>query len=246
MYVHAAPSSDQGAAVTSIDELPEEIRGLYPSEIRDLYEIHEWRNATVVLKGVHPQEWNDLIEVLRAFRLLRSDLIKGGGNKSRIATKLDGHLFQLGWMEKQFDTRITVDETVYETPTHKVDCFKNRVACEIEWNNKDPFFDRDLNNFRLLFELRAIDLGIIITRTDELQGLVNELGRRSSFGQSTTHMSKLLPKIDGGGAGGCPVLVFGIRRSLYVKDDSPLSPRELQEAELLEAAAAIQELEDET
>lgn len=117
MYVHAAPSSDQGAAVTSIDELPEEIRGLYPSEIRDLYEIHEWRNATVVLKGVHPQEWNDLIEVLRAFRLLRSDLIKGGGNKSRIATKLDGHLFQLGWMEKQFDTRITVDETVYETPT---------------------------------------------------------------------------------------------------------------------------------
>jgi len=38
----------------------------------------------------------------------------------------------------------------------------------VEWNNKDPFFDRDLNNFRLLFELRAIDLGIIITRTDDL------------------------------------------------------------------------------
>jgi len=41
-----------------------------------------------------------------------------------------------------------------ETPTHKVDCFKNRVALEIEWNNKDPFFDRDRNNFRLLFDQR--------------------------------------------------------------------------------------------
>jgi hypothetical protein len=124
----------------------------------------------------------------------------------------------LGWVEKEFATSITVDDTVYETPTHKVDCFKNRVACEIEWNNKDPFFDRDLNNFRLLFELRAIDLGIIITRTDELQRLVADLGRGPSYGMSTTHMSKLLPRIDGGGAGGCPVLVFGIKRSLYLDD----------------------------
>ena len=45
--------------------------------------------------------------------------------------------------------KITVDERSYESPTHEVDCFKNRVALEIEWNNKDPFFDRDLNNFRL-------------------------------------------------------------------------------------------------
>ena len=34
-------------------------------------------------------------------------------------------------------------------------------------------------------------------------------------GASTTHMSKLLPKIEGGGAGGCPVLVFGITKKLY-------------------------------
>ena len=43
-----------------------------------------------------------------------------------------------------------------ESPTHRIDCFKNHVALEIEWNNKDPFYDRDLNNFRLLFDLRAI------------------------------------------------------------------------------------------
>jgi len=105
------------------------------------------------------------------------------------------------------------------SPTHKVDCFKNRVALEIEWNNKDPFFDRDLNNFRLLFELRAISVGIIITRCDELQGIFNNLNRGTSYGNSTTHISKLLPRIKGGGGGGCPILVFGIKRSLFVEDE---------------------------
>jgi len=106
-----------------------------------------------------------------------------------------------------------------DTPTHKVDCFRNRVALEIEWNNKDPFYDRDLNNFRLLFDLRAISVGVIITRCDDLQNLFNELGRRSSYGASTTHMSKLLPRIEGGSGAGCPLLVLGISKLLYMEDE---------------------------
>jgi hypothetical protein len=96
-----------------------------------------------------------------------------------------------------------------------VDCYKNRVALEIEWNNKDPFFDRDLNNFRLLFDLRAISVGIIVTRCDDLQEIFDGLGRGSSYGASTTHMSKLLPRIEGGSGGGCPLIVFGIAKNLY-------------------------------
>lgn len=230
--------------MTGFDELPEQVKTLFPPDIRELWEIHEWRNATVVFNSIHPQEWIELIGVLRSFRLNRSEILKGGGNKSAIATYLDRHLYALGWVEKEFDTKVVVDETVYETPTHAVDCFKNRVALEVEWNNKDPFYDRDLNNFRLLFELRAIDVGIIVTRTDELQSLFNELGKGSSYGQSTTHMSKLLPKIDGGGAGGCPVLVFGIKKALYVEDLTPLTPQEEKEAAMEEAAAAIQEDKD--
>lgn len=91
------------------------------------------------------------------------------GRKSQVAEWLDTELTNKGWVEKGFDTKVTVDEEVMESPTHKVDCFKNRIALEIEWNNKDPFFDRDLNNFRLLFDLRAISVGIIITRCDELR-----------------------------------------------------------------------------
>jgi len=70
----------------------------------------------------------------------------------------------------------------------------------------------------LLFELRAVSVGIIITRCDNLQDIFNDLGRGASFGASTTHMSKLLPRIEGGGGGGCPVLVIGISKELYIED----------------------------
>jgi len=99
-----------------------------------------------------------------------------------------------------------------------VDCFKGKVALELEWNNKTEFYDRDLNNFRLLFDLRVVDVGIIITRCDELQEIFDELGRGSSYGRTTTILSKLQRKLDGGAGGGCPVLAIGMRKSLYLDD----------------------------
>jgi hypothetical protein len=88
----------------------------------------------------------------------------------------------------------------------------------MEWNNKDPFFDRDLNNFRLLFELRAIHVGIIITRSWELQQIFRKLGKGASYGKATTHHEKLWSKVEGGGGGGCPVLTFAILPALFVDD----------------------------
>jgi Restriction endonuclease BglII len=151
---------------------------------------------------------------------LSSHGCKPGGAKSDIAGKLDGHFTQLGWIEKQFDTRIVVDKVEYHAPTHKVDCYKNRVALEVEWNNKDPFYDRDLNNFRLLFDLRAIDAGVIVTRSSPLQAIFNALGKGASYGNSTTHLDKLVPRLEGGGGGGCPVVAFGIKAEAYI-DDGP-------------------------
>lgn len=191
---------------------------IVPADITARFEVHEWRNGLAILSAARPNEWADIVEVLRGFTLLKSDILKPGGSKGLIASKLDSHFTRLGWVEKQFKTKIVVDSDEHVTPTHKVDCYKNRVALEVEWNNKDPFFDRDLNNFRLLFDLRAIDAGVIITRCTELQKIFNTLGRGPSFGNSTTHMAKLLPRIDGGGGGGCPVVVFGIRDTAYVED----------------------------
>jgi hypothetical protein len=190
-----------------------------PQFIRENYECHEWKHASAILSQDFASEWADLLALLRDLRLRRSWISVGGGNKSKLASYVDAFLATRGWVEKQFRTAIEVDGHRLDSPTHKVDCFKNGIALEIEWNNKDPFFDRDLNNFRLLFDLRAVSVGVILTRADELQDIFRELGRGSSYGMSTTHMSKLLPRIEGGGGAGCPLLVFGIRKSLYLEDE---------------------------
>lgn len=190
----------------------------FPVFIRDNYEIHEWHHACAILRQDFRQQFKDICDVLTRFRLKKSHISVGGGRKSKVSEWIDSELTKKGWIEKNFQTSITVDHTVTESPTHAVDCFKNQIALEIEWNNKDPFFDRDLNNFRLLFDLRAVSVGVIVTRCDELQELFDALGRGDSYGASTTHMAKLLPRIQGGGGAGCPLLVFGIRRTLYVED----------------------------
>ena len=113
-----------------------------PQNIQELYEIHEWRHASAVLIKDFPREWSDICTVLAGFRLMKSRIAIPGGSKSLVSAALDGGLFQVGWAERQFKTAITVDNNTDESPTHKVDCFRNKVGVEIEWNNKDPFFDR--------------------------------------------------------------------------------------------------------
>jgi hypothetical protein len=189
---------------------------LIPGDVADLYEVHEWRNAAAILKEAHPREWDDLLAILREFRLWRSEILHPGQGRSPISQRLDVPFYDRGWKEQKFRTSIVVDDEVHDSPTHKVDCFRNGVGVEVEWNNKDPFYDRDLNNFRLLFELRALDVGVVITRCDELQTLFDDLGKGKSYGASTTHMGKLLPRLEGGSGGGCPILAFGIGRKLYV------------------------------
>lgn len=188
------------------------------AEIRQRFDVHEWRNGLAVLHTAHSEEWRNILTILREFELAASEIIAAGGAKSAIAKKADQRLYDLGWAERTFNTATIVDDKRYESPTHKVDCFKGRVALEVEWNSKDSVFDRDLNNFRQLFELRAIDVGVIITRNSELQQIFNSLGQGKKYGASTTPLNKLLPKLEGGGGGGCPVVVFAISGACYVDD----------------------------
>lgn len=190
-----------------------------PQAVENNFEVFDWRHGLALWQALRPNEWNEVISVLEVFQLNHSDIAAAGGNKSSIARKLDGQLIEMGWVEKKFDTRVSVDGVERVTPTHSIDCFKNGIALEVEWNNKDPFFDRDLNNFRLLYDLNVVDVGVIITRSSGLKNVLALAGRQqTTFGASTTHMEKLLPKIMGGGAGGCPVVVFGIKPEAY-KDD---------------------------
>ena len=54
-----------------------------------------------------------------------------------------------------------------------------------------------------------------MTRADELQDIFMELGKTTAAGMSTTHMSKLIPKMYNRASGGCPVLAFGITKRKY-------------------------------
>ena len=186
-----------------------------PADILGRYRFREWNHAAAILSADFPQEWTDLIDCLREFRLKRSAIIIGGGGRSQIPIQIDGYLNARGWTEHQFDVHINVDGAPIHVPTHRIDNFKNSVGIEVEWNNKTEFYDRDLNNFRLLHQLRVVSVGVVLTRTSELQDLFNTLGIGSKYGNSTTHWDKLIPKIDGGGAGGCPVLAVGITQQCY-------------------------------
>jgi Restriction endonuclease BglII len=192
-------------------------------EIVPGFECYDWRNARTILQHAHPEEWEDVVSILSAFKLRHSEIRKKGGRKTAVAEAIDGAFYERKWSERKFETKIVVDGDASDSPTHKVDCFKGKVALEVEWNNKDPFFDRDLNNFRLLFELRVIDVGIVVTRSTDLQKWLQvryvEFNKsKDTFGPSTTHMDKLAPRILGGGAGGCPVLVFAMTEQLYLDD----------------------------
>ncbi|MGH7849911.1 MAG: BglII/BstYI family type II restriction endonuclease, partial [Thermodesulfobacteriota bacterium] len=131
----------------------------------------------------------------------------------------------MGWHDRVLTARLLADNREVSLDTHKVDYVKGRVAFDLEWNSKDQTFDRDLFAFRTFFECDAISLGVLVTRSNDLDNLFNSLGSyidkngktrkyKEKYGASTTHMGKLLPRLKAGRNGGCPVLVFGITTKL--------------------------------
>jgi len=79
-----------------------------------------------------------------------------------------------GWTKTTFDIKKIINNVEREAISHEIDHVKTwpdagTIALEIEWNNKDPFFDRDLENMKRLHAEGAISVGVIITRSSTLQ-----------------------------------------------------------------------------
>src|SRR5204862_1582163 len=82
--------------------------------------------------------------------------------------------------------KFTVEKIINKKPresiSHEIDHVREfeagTIALEIEWNNKDPFFDRDLENFKRLHSDGAISVGIIVTRGKSLHENMRDLVRR--------------------------------------------------------------------
>jgi len=192
-----------------------------PKDIAELYEIHDHKHASAILATEFPSEFEEICNSLRSFRFSEDDIKKSGGNESAIPKIFSKILRPNGWIERKLTARMLVDDDEISHDTHKVDYIKGRVAFDLEWNSKDQTFDRDLYAFRAFFEYDKISLGILVTRSNELDPWFISLGNitdrygterkiADKYGASTTHMGKLLPRLQAGRSGGCPVLVFGI------------------------------------
>ena len=192
-----------------------------PDDIQCLYEIHDYKHAAAILTNEFPSEFNEICGALRAFRLTAEDITTAGGNESNIPKKFSAQLRPLSWEEVKLRSKHIVDGVEINHDTHKVDYLKGRVAFDLEWNSKDQTFDRDLYAFRSFFDYDKISVGVLVTRSNQLDPYIAQLGKyldkngterfyKSKYGASTTHMNKLLPRLTAGRNGGCPVLVFGI------------------------------------
>jgi hypothetical protein len=154
------------------------------------FDIRCTAHSRAIVEADYPEVLHELGRCLSSVRIPLSEILRSGGGEAHATQRLRHALSQLGWAKTTFVIRKTINGVERESQSHEVDhvrAFADRgqVALEIEWNNKDPFFDRDLENFKRLHAEGGISLGIIVTRGSSLQAslqsMVREHARRVGY-----------------------------------------------------------------
>lgn len=203
------------------------------ADLLEKFEFYSYGHALEILHDAFPEEWRELQECLRKLKLTVADIKKAGGNESPIPKKFDEVLYPYGWREirisgdlivKKYPRQVAQRRGKFakepsETETiegyidgHNIDFLKNRVAFDLEWNSKDQTFDRDLLAMRTYFDCGLVDVGIIVTRAEELNEIFKKENIIAKYGASTTWMGKLTYRLASRRNGGCPILAVGIRK----------------------------------
>jgi hypothetical protein len=203
--------------------VPDRPGSVAPPTIDDFpagYRVRVTRYADIILAHAFPAVWSDLLGAFEELSIDLGELEKGGGNRTPIAARFDASLGRSGWGKRTIEIEKHIDRvSVMGVRGHEIDMFKigpggeyPGVGCEMEWNNKDPFFDRDLNNYAALHREGVVAVGVIVTRGPSLQAALNaaKIGGAMKYGASTTWWDKLLPRVNLGGGGECPLLLVGI------------------------------------
>lgn len=137
------------------------------------FDVLTRNHAEAILVHDFADELSELVGVLMEVRIDTAELIAGGGGESSFTQRLRRSLATTGWPKHVFRIETIVDGTPREAIGHEVDHVRHAergtLALEIEWNNKDPFFDRDLENFQRLHTQSALSVGMIVTRGTGLQ-----------------------------------------------------------------------------
>lgn len=153
-------------------------------------------HARSILSGEFPQAMVDIAHVLDRTTLPITEIIGSGGGETRFTQRLRKSLTEMGWKKHVFEIGKTIDGVQRESTSHEVDHVKNypgigSLAMEIEWNNKDPFYDRDLENFKRLHAEGAISVGVIVTRGKSLQDSLWPTVHRFAIERGITSIDKL-------------------------------------------------------
>lgn len=142
------------------------------------FDVQTENHALAVLTQDFPDPLRELCETLLDVRILDIELIQGGGGEAKSTQRLRKSLTNQGWLKRSIEIKKVVDGVERSAISHEIDHVRKTdngaVALEIEWNNKDPFFDRDLENFQRLHSEGVISVGVIVSRGESLQrNLVN-------------------------------------------------------------------------
>jgi len=147
------------------------------------FQIEFTSHAEAILSVDFPAAAVELEAALLAATIPIEEIIAGGGGESKGTQRLRRALAAMGWLKHTFVVQKVINGVPRESQSHEIDHVKNfkadcTIALEIEWNNKDPFYDRDLENFKRLHADGAISVGIIITRGKSLHEGMRALVRR--------------------------------------------------------------------
>jgi len=142
------------------------------------FDVQWLSHAEAIFRSDFPLPLAELAVVLRGLTLPITEIIGSGGGETKFTQRLRRALAGRGWPKHTFVISKVVDNVPRESTSHEVDHVRRTaagvIACEIEWNNKDPFFDRDLENFKRLHVEGAISAGVLITRGSSLQDALYE------------------------------------------------------------------------
>lgn len=150
------------------------------------FQIEMLHHAEAILRHDMADVIDDIENILVGLEIPVEELIRGGGGEGQGTQRMRRALKTCGWMKHNFQIRKIVDGEEKESISHEVDHVKSfpagKCALEIEWNTKDTFYDRDLENFKRLHADGVISLGVIITRGTSLQNAL--LGVVTTFAES--------------------------------------------------------------
>lgn len=129
-------------------------------------------HAEAILERDFPKAAQEIEQAISEIEIPITEIIGSGGGETQGTQRMRRSLADLGWSKINFEIKKIVNGVEKEAISHEIDHVKTFetgvVALEIEWNNKDPFFDRDLENFKRLHAESAISVGVIITRHSTL------------------------------------------------------------------------------